>query len=290
MTGFTPGGPLYAEGPVALIIGCGDMGMGAARALGRRHPLVIADISRERLDAAVATLDHEGFFATGHVCDITDPDQVKTLADAVAGSGVKVLAHIAGVGASIGSWQKMMAVDLTGVHLVVNAVGPHMVKGGVCIMVASLAGYLSKVDPRIDALVDDPLQDGFLDKIAEAHGGEPGFGPCYAYAKLGVIRLAEKLAVAWGPRQVRAVTITPGMIDTSIGRNDGAMLPDGKGGFITRAEKVREIPLGRQGTLPEITGLVEYLASDAASFINGIDIVMDGGQRAGWRQVGAIGR
>ncbi len=149
-----------------------------------------------------------------------------------------------------------------------------------------------EVDPEVDALLDDPLRPGFLDELVEIHGGVPDFGSCYAYAKLGVIRLAEKRAISWGPKEVRAVAITPGMIDSSIARHDGARLPahDGSGAEIPRNEKVREIPLARQGSVLEITGVIEFLASDAAAFINGTDIVVDGGHRAVWRSRGIIER
>lgn len=293
MTGFVERQPYYTQAPVALVIGCGDMGMATARALGKRHPLMIVDIHAERLARAIETLDLEGFAVTGQPLDITSADQVKAFAETLAGGpGVKILAHVAGVGASIGSWQKMMEVDLFGPHIVANAVGPHIVRGGVVVQIASLAGYLAKADPRVDALVDDPLKPGFMDAIVALHGAELDFGSSYAYAKLGVIRLSEKLAIAWGDREIRAVTVTPGMINTSIGRNDGGKMPssDGSAAEISRSDKVREIPLQRQGTLNEIVAAIDFVASDAASFINGVELLVDGGQRAGWRDRSFIER
>lgn len=293
MTGFVERQPYYASAPVALIIGCGDMGMGVARALGKRHPLMIVDINAERLNRSIELLDYEGYTVSGQQLDITDAAQTSAFGESLAnGPGVKVLAHVAGVGASIGSWQKMMAVDLFGPHLIARAVGPHIVRGGVAIQIASLAGYLAKADARIDTLLDDPLKPGFMEEIVTLHGSEPDFGACYAYAKLGVIRLSEKLALAWGDREIRAVTVTPGMINTSIGRNDGGKMPasDGSGGEIARNEKVREIPLARQGTLIEIVNAIDFIASDAASFINGVELLVDGGQRAGWRDRAFIER
>jgi NAD(P)-dependent dehydrogenase (short-subunit alcohol dehydrogenase family) len=60
---------------------------------------------------------------------------------------------------------------------------------------------------------------------------------------------------------------------------------------VTRCEKAaREVPLQRQGTVLEVTAVVGFLASDAASFVNGIDIPVDGGSTAMWRASGAIQR
>lgn len=285
--------PYFAEAPVALVIGCGGLGTSIARALGRRHALMIVDLDGDRLARTVAALTHDGYAVTGHRCDITDPAQTGALGQALArGPGVRSLAHVAAVGMSIGDWRKMMAVDLVGAHLVAEAVGPHMVSGGAAVFISSLASYLPARDPQLEALLAEPRQPGFLAALADLHGKEPNFDWTYNYAKLGVNMLAERLAIEWGPRQVRAVSLSPGMIDSPMARAEGPTLPshDGTEARVSRGEKAREIPLGRQGSMIEITNVVDFLLSDAASFLNGIDIPVDGGHRAAWRAKGVIER
>jgi NAD(P)-dependent dehydrogenase (short-subunit alcohol dehydrogenase family) len=277
----------YAEAPLALVIGCGGLGTSIARALGRRHALMIVDLDGNRLAQTVAALTHDGYTVTGHQCDITDPAQTKALGDALEkGPGVRALAHVAAVGMSIGDWRKMMAVDLVGAHLVAEAVGPHMVSGGAAVFITSLASYLPARDARLEALLAEPRRPGFLEALADLHGKEPDFDWTYNYAKLGVNMLAERLAAEWGPRQVRAVSLSPGMIDSPMARAEGPTLPshDGTDARVSRGEKAREIPLGRQGSMIEITDVVDFLLSDAASFLNGLDIPVDGGHRAVWRR------
>lgn len=283
----------YAEAPVALVIGCGGLGTSIARALGRRHALVIVDVDGERLAQTVAALTLDGYTVSGHQCDITDPAQTRELGDALGkGPGVRALAHVAAVGMSIGDWRKMMEVDLVGAHLIAEAVGPHMVNGGAAVFISSLASYLPPRDARLEALLGGPRQQGFLAALAELHGKEPDFDWTYNYAKLGVNMLAERLAVEWGPRQVRAVSLSPGMIDSPMARAEGATLPshDGTEARVSRSDKAREIPLGRQGSMIEITNVVDFVLSNAASFLNGIDIPVDGGHRAAWRAKGMIER
>ena len=282
-----------AAGPVALIIGCGGMGHSVARAVGRRLPLLIVDIDQPRLDRITAELREEGYHAAGYRCDITDPSQTGALAaHLAAGPGVKVLAHVAAVGMTIGDWRRLMAVDLFGAQLIAEAAGPHMVRGGVAVFISSLASYLPPADSRLDALLDNPLATGFLDALAEFHGSEPDMDWAYNYAKLGINRLAERMAIAWGPRDARSLSLSPGMVDSPMARVEGSTLPahDGTSERKTRSEKAREIPLGRQCTLTEITNVVDFIASDAASFLNGIDISVDGGHRAVWRHRGTISR
>jgi NAD(P)-dependent dehydrogenase (short-subunit alcohol dehydrogenase family) len=284
--------PYYTKGPVALIIGCGHMGMAVSRLLGRHYPLMIVDIDRKRLDESVALLQHEGFNASSHVCDMTDPAQTKALSAALAkGPGVRVLAHIAAVGQSV-DWRKLVEVDLMGAHLIADAVGPHMVRGGAAVFIGSLASYLCPTDPKLEALIDNPLAPGFMDNLAQIIGNDPGWVVPYACAKQGVSRLAEKLAIAWGKNEVRALSLSPGMIDSTMARTQGATLPahGDSGAEVTRDEKAKEIPLGRQGNVMEIARVVEFIVSDDASFMNGIDVVVDGGHRANWRHSGTIKR
>jgi NAD(P)-dependent dehydrogenase (short-subunit alcohol dehydrogenase family) len=167
-----------------------------------------------------------------------------------------------------------------------------MVRGGAAILISSLASYLPPNKPAIDAALREPFAPDFYDALAKAIGYEPDAEEAYNYAKLGINLLAEQLAVEWGPRGVRAVSLSPGMIDSPMARAEGDTLPshDGTNARKTRADKAQEIPLGRQGSILEITNVVDFLASDAASFLNGIDITVDGGHRARWRAQGVISR
>lgn len=290
---MSDGASFLADAPVALVIGCGGLGCSIARALGRRHPLVMVDIDAARLGEVVETLCIEGYTVAGEICDITDPAQTRVLGAKLAnGPGVRALAQVAAVGKSIGSWRRMIEIDFLGARRIADAVGPSMVRGGAAVLISSLASYLPPNKHEIDAALRDPLNPGFFDALAKAIGYEPDAEEAYNYAKLGINRLAESLAVEWGPRGVRAVSLSPGMIDSPMARAEGADLPshDGTGSRKTRTDKAREIPLARQGSMLEITNVVDFLVSEAASFINGIDITVDGGHRAAWRGKGVISR
>jgi len=286
----------YANAPIALVIGCGDMGMGCARVLGKRRPLLLVDIDGQRLETSVASLVAEGYIVSGRKCDITDQAGMEALAQHLSrGPGVSVLAHVAAVASAAIGWRKVMDVDLLGAHRVVDAVAPAMQPGGVAVLISSTGSYQCPVDARIESLLDAPLAPGFMDQLAETYGREPDFLEAYFMAKQGVNRLARRLALEWGPRQIRAVSVSPGLINTSMGRTSGEKIPlfDGKGSkrLVTRDEKAaREVPLGRQGSVLEVTDVVGFLASDTASFINGIDIPIDGGSTARLRSLGLIQR
>lgn len=288
--------PPYLDAPVVVVIGCGDMGMGCARTLGKRAPLLLVDIDDTRLRDCVERLRHEGYAAEGHRCDIANRAEVSLLSARLEQeAGVGVLAHVAAVGNTPGGWRAVMDVDLIGAYLVAEAVGPHMVRGGVAILISSTGSYQCPVDEALEALIDAPLEPDFHERFVAQLGYEPDFLEAYFIAKQGVNRLAQRLALEWGNRAVRAVSLSPGLINSTMGRTGGSTLPvyDGSAAKApgSRSEKAaKEVPLGRQGTLLEITAVVEFLASDAASFISGIDIPVDGGSTALWRNRGVIRR
>jgi NAD(P)-dependent dehydrogenase (short-subunit alcohol dehydrogenase family) len=188
---------------------------------------------------------------------------------------VRVLAHVAAVGPSIGDWRALMAINLFGPQFVAEAVRPHMTRGGVAVFVSSLGAYMCEAQAERDALLDAPFRPGVFDDLVEHLGREPDLLEAYNYSKRALNRFAEKAAVAWGGDEIRALSLSPGMVETTMGRRDGAPLRG-------RNERVLEIPLGRKGAAVEISAVLAFLASDAARFVNGVDILVDGGHRASW--------
>ena len=115
---------------------------------------------------------------------------------------------------------------------------------------------------------------GAVVNIASMHAifGAP-LSPAYAASKAGVVQLTKSLAVAWAEDQIRVNAIAPGWIETAMtvpARADGAR---------NRAILERT-PLGRWGTPQDIAGPAVFLASDAARFITGAVLVVDGGYSA----------
>jgi NAD(P)-dependent dehydrogenase (short-subunit alcohol dehydrogenase family) len=260
----------YAQAPAAVVIGCGHLGMASARALGRRHPLVLVEIDGERLERSLEALHAEGYPAQGVRCDIASREDVQALgAELAKGPGVRVLAHVAALGS--GDWRRIIAVNIGAVHLVAEAVRPALIRGAAAILVSSVGAYMTPPDPRLDALLDDPLSPACCDAVVEILGKEPTPLEAYCLAKRAMNRFAEKLAVAWGGEEVRVLSMSPGLLDSAMARRDS---PPG------RYERVRDVPLGRQGTVMEAANVLAFLASDEASFMNGFDVLVDGGMGA----------
>jgi len=260
--------------PLALVIGAGGIGMAIARRLGQRHRLLIADLDGARVAAAARQLCDEGHDATAHQCDITDAAAVDQLAEKVRQSGpFRVLVHVAALSPGMGQAETILSVNLKGAFLIERALQPLAEQGAAAIFIASLAAHIGPFPDAVLAEVDRALDDDLPGRLERASGAPITSGDAYRLSKRGLLRLCRRRAAAWGRQGARIVSLSPGLIASPMGALE----------FEKSPEKHRLLPLTpvpREGTMLEIADAVEFLASDRASFISGIDLLVDGGLAA----------
>jgi NAD(P)-dependent dehydrogenase (short-subunit alcohol dehydrogenase family) len=246
---------------VAIVTGAAS-GMGRA-CVDTLRPLadviVAVDLSAPDIDGTV-----------GVACDVSDPGAVAALVDRVREHGpFRALAHAAGISPVMADARRVFEVDLIGTQLILDAFENLVTAGSAAVCFSSIAAY--QIAPYAtaeqDALIDAPLEPGFCDRAAEAVANDSGLA--YSLAKRGVIRACGRAAVRWGKRGGRVNSLAPGLIDTPMGRTEFAKQPAMKPMFDAT-------PLGRFGESEEVAAAVAFLLSDAASFISGIDLPVDG--------------
>ena len=211
--------------------------------------------------AAVAVIDIDGDAAhevaaeiggSAHVADVTDPEGLRGAVDAAAGAlgGISIMFNNAGVGSQAPlhewapeEWDRLVAVNLTGVYLGFRAAVPHIRAGG----------------------------GGSIVSTASISGTRPAAGEApYAAAKAGVAAVTASAALEYGP-QIRVNSVSPGMILTALTEPLLQFLPHERDRF------ERTTPLGRIGRPEDVADVVVFLCSDLARFITGQNIVVDGG-------------
>jgi NAD(P)-dependent dehydrogenase (short-subunit alcohol dehydrogenase family) len=242
---------------------------GAARGMGRACVNQLRTEGAHTIAVDLDLPDIEG--VRGIVCDISDPEAVKGLVDEVGRHGaLRSLVHAAGISPTMAGPRRIFEVDLLGTQLLLQAFEPLIETGSSAVCFASSAAYqvtLVGPNPELDAFVEDPTIDGFLDRVGDLFADS---GMAYAWAKRGVIRAAARAAVAWGARGGRVNSISPGLIDTGMGRQEFES-------HQFMQTMLDTTPLQRMGQPEEIAEVVAFLVSEGASFVSGIDVLVDGG-------------
>lgn len=261
--------------------GAGGMGLATAKVMGRDHRVVLCDVRQDRLEAAQVTLNDLGIPATLVNCDVTDREAVTGLFETAVGLGpVASVIHTAGVSPSMGDAEYVMRTNAMGTVVVNEVFHTRVATGAVIVNVASMAAHLLPDEIIPTAQFPSALSDGdafvaamtaFCDNAPEQ--ARSGFA--YTVSKAFVKWYCASQAERFADRGLRIVSVSPGNIDTEMGRLEekagaGAMMPDAL------------VP--RWGTPEEMAELFAFCAGDKAGYLTGMDILADGGVVASVRE------
>lgn len=208
---------------------------------------------------------------------------ISTAADALRGEGANVLGVTADVRdyASVAAAMRTAAEQFGGIDILVNNAAGNFVcpteqlssNGWKTIVDIDLNGTFHCCHAAFPFLTASPHVGRIISIItAYAWGGWPGCAPAAA-AKAGVQSLTRTLAIEWGPKNILSNTVAPG--PTAHTEGTRRIYEETQR---AQAELAR-VPVGRFGEADEIAAAVTYLASPAAQYVNGTDLVVDGGRQ-----------
>lgn len=244
-------------GKVAFVTGAAN-GIGRATALAFAREgasVVVADVSAQGNQETARLIEEGGGRVLAIKCDVTQVEDVKSatfkgveafgrLDFAFNNAGIEQ-PMMAAADLTVQEWDRMVAVNLRGVFLCMKYEIPFMLKqgGGVIVNTSSGAGV-----------------KGFAGQAA------------YTAAKHGVIGLTRAAALDYAPSKLRVNAVCPGIIDTPMMQRFSGGTQEG------RERVIAQEPIGRMGKPEEIAAAVVWLCSDAAPFVVGHALVIDGGQ------------
>ena len=250
------------------------MGLATAKIVGRDHTVVLCDVRQDRLTTAAATLEELGMTATAVNCDVTDRRAVADLFGTANNLGTLAsVIHTAGVSPSMGPADYVMRTNALGTLNVDEAFYAAAGEGRVIVNVASMAAHLLPAEmvplDQFPLALQDP--DAFMEAMMTTCNivpEEAQSGLAYAVSKSFVKWYSQSQAERFNARGLRIVSVSPGSIDTEMGRLEEQA---GAGAMVTNAA----VP--RWGKPEEMAELLAFCASDKASYLTGTDILNDGG-------------
>ena len=197
-------------------------------------------------------------------CDVTDRRSLEALAGLV--DRLDALVVTAGLSPALAGADAIMTVNLAGSAQVLEAFDGLVGEGTVVVLLASMAGHMGNFGPEVVAALDQPA-------TAPAAALTDDAATAYMMSKLGVIRLVKRKARDYGARGARIVSVSPGVTITPMGEKEIAT-GDGV------AEMASGSAIGRAATAEELASVIAFLCSDQASYVTGVDWLVDGGSLA----------
>jgi NAD(P)-dependent dehydrogenase (short-subunit alcohol dehydrogenase family) len=262
----------YPPGVAIVTGGAGGIGSAVAREFvdeGWRE-LLLCDIAADRLNAVATPLRQLGAKVEVMTGDVADPAWSQRLLQTLGTRPVAAVVHTAGLSPAMADAMRILAVNLDASIQLVNAIRDRMSPGAAAVLFASNSAHMPMPPEAAAAFWAPPPEGGARALLHLAST------PVLAYplSKIGVRALVKREAKRFGERGARLVSISPGAIDTGM-----TQLESKTTDIIARM--AANSAIGRMGRPEELAAVAVFLCSPKASYVSGVDWLVDGGQTAG---------
>lgn len=266
---------------VCVITGGGSgMGLAAAKFMPKDKIIVVSGRTEKKLLNAVAELEALGYKAYAKSCDTSDRAKVQELVRFAASLGeVTTVINSAGLSPAMSDPETIIRVNALGT-VYINQEFSKVMQRGVIVDIASNSAYIlpSFMIMKKTYQLADVDEGKFVSKLLKmtkmVKEGYQRSGFAYAMSKNFVVWYAKKSAFEYGPKGIRVVSLSPGLIATDMGN-----LEKEAGGSLIgyAAEK-------RMGTAEELGFAIATVADERNGYLAGVDVLVDGGSTTGMKE------
>lgn len=258
---------------VVVLLGAGSMGTAIVKRVGAGKTIFIGDINEENLKNRANELKYSGYSVETMKVDALNEDSMRAFAQRASQLGkIKYFIDTAGASPNQAAPEHIINLDLIATANAIDIFAEYIDEGGAGLIISSQTGYMMEFSEEVEnQLATTPTAElknlEFIQNKAMQNSGV-----AYITAKrANHLRVRNAAATTWGNKKARINTISPGIIVTPLAYDEFNAAGD------SYQKMIDSSPVKRVGTSEEIARAAEFLLSDDASFITGIDLLIDGG-------------
>ena len=263
---------------VIALLGAGSMGTAIVRRIAAGRKILLGDISAENLEKVSTDFRYSGYDVETMIVNALEKDSIEAFAQKAAALGdVMYFIDTAGASPNQASPEQILNLDMVGTGYAVDAFGKVMARGGAGLLISSQTGYMMPIPFDVESQIlaastEELMYIPFIKETATNSGA------AYIIAKrVNQLQALKAAATTWKERRARINSLSPGIIVTPLAYDEFAAAGDNYQAMIDASAAMRT------GTIDEIAEAGAFLLGEHAGFINGTDLLIDGGTIASMR-------
>ena len=264
---------------VIALLGAGSMGTAIIRRFAAGRKILLGDISKKNLEKVAHEFTYSGYDVETCIVDALNKDSVTAFAKKAASLGpVKYFVDTAGASPNQASPEHILKLDMVGTGYALDAFGEVMAPGGAGLVISSQTGYMYPVPYEAEQQILSTPTEALMDLPIIRDVAMQNVGFAYMIAKrVNHLQAQKAAATTWKARRARINTLSPGVIVTPLAYDEFAAAGDNYQKMIDASAAMRT------GSSDEIAEAGAFLLGEHAGFINGTDLLIDGGTIAAIR-------
>ena len=264
---------------VIALLGAGSMGTAIIRRFAAGRKILLGDISEKNLEKVAHEFTYSGYDVETCIVDALNKESVIAFARKAASLGpVKYFVDTAGASPNQTNPEHIVKLDMIGTGYALDAFGKVMAPGGAGLVISSQTGYMYPIPYEVEQQILQTPTEGLMDLPIIRETAMQNSGYAYMIAKrVNHLQAQKAAATTWKARRARINTLSPGVIVTPLAYDEFAAAGDNYQKMIDASAAMRT------GSSDEIAEAGAFLLGEHAGFINGTDLLIDGGTIAAIR-------